>query len=218
MPVEQAIFTSLVRDGRAGYHLVARSRGIDDADAQVLTSWCPSHGALLLNAANNCSVNFHSMPHGRFALSRTREGPPEYSGRGGRQVYTHILVLTRDELVIADWQPFALYRDALARGTMRVRLSPPSELPPIELGRTYPRRGVRDPEALASSVPIDQVGCWCDDLVAGRSVLVHHEGDRVRLFEALVGLLPAEAVTSLSFTTSLRSSVVRPYRLGPASP
>ncbi len=216
MPVEQAIFTSLARDGRAGYHLVARSRGLDDADAQALTSWCPSHGALLVNPANLCSLNFHPMPRGRFAISRTREGPPEYSGRGGRQVYTHILVVTRDDLRLADWQPFSLYRDALARGILRVRLGPPAELPHVELGRSYPARGVRDPEALTQSVSIDQLAAWCDDLVNGRSVTVNYEGDRLRLFEDLVNLLPVEAVAAVSFTTSLRSSVVRPFRLGPA--
>src|SRR5208337_2441493 len=49
-------------------------------------------GSLLLDQYNRVSVNFHPLPSGRFALSRTCEGPPEYSGRGGRQLYTHIMI------------------------------------------------------------------------------------------------------------------------------
>src|SRR5262249_31114073 len=135
---------------------------------------------------------------------------------GGRQVYTHVLVLTPEDMRTANWHPFALARDALARGTMRVRLGPAPELPRAQLARSYPARAVSDPEGLAEAVPFDRIQSWCDDVVAGRSVQVAYEGDRMRLFEALINLLPVQAVPLLSFTTSLRPSVVRPFRLGPA--
>src|SRR5262249_47040117 len=111
---EQAIFTSMTRLGKSGYHLVARSPGVSESDAITLATWSPSHGALIVDAANRTSVNFHPMPGGRYALSRTCEGPPEYSGRGGRQLYTHALILEKAKLQQACYQPFALYRDALA--------------------------------------------------------------------------------------------------------
>ena len=47
---EQAIFTSLPRRGKAGYHLVARSPGVTDAEAKALATWSPSHGALIVDA------------------------------------------------------------------------------------------------------------------------------------------------------------------------
>jgi hypothetical protein len=58
----------------SGYHLVARSRGVSDLEAGALTTWSPSHGALLVDPANRTSVNYHSLPGGRYALSRTCEG------------------------------------------------------------------------------------------------------------------------------------------------
>src|SRR5271170_5441446 len=90
---EQAIFTSLPRRGKAGYHLVARSQGVSDLEAGALTTWSPSHGALIIDAANRTSVNFHNLPSNRYALSRTCAGLAEYSGRGGRQLYTHTLIV-----------------------------------------------------------------------------------------------------------------------------
>ena len=49
MPADQAIFTSLVRRGKSGYHLVARSPGITEAEAGSLARWAPSHGGLIVD-------------------------------------------------------------------------------------------------------------------------------------------------------------------------
>jgi len=65
--VEQAIFTSLPRHGRGGYHLVSRSKGVSGQDAQAISRWSPSHGSLLQDQSNRVSVNFFSLPGGRFA-------------------------------------------------------------------------------------------------------------------------------------------------------
>jgi hypothetical protein len=59
---------------------------------------------------------------------------------------------------------------------------------------------------------------WCEQLIAGRSVQIDHQGDRLALFESLLGLLPESSIPCLSFTTSLRASLIRPFRLGPAIP
>ncbi|MFO0956216.1 MAG: hypothetical protein U0800_01985 [Isosphaeraceae bacterium] len=216
--IEQAIFTSLPRAGRSGYHLVSRSPGIDDNDAHALAAWCPSHGALLAGASNPFSLNFHPIREGRFALSRTCEGPPEYSGRGGAQVYTHALILGPEELEAADWQPFALLRDAMARGLLRFRRDPPASLPAARLGRAFRPRSSIDRSRLASACPADTLEAWCEALMAGRSVKVRYEGDRATLFEALFGILPATLLPAISFTTALRPSAVRPFRIGPAEP
>src|SRR4051812_485502 len=113
---EQAIFTSLPRAGKAGYNLVTRSQGVSQREAAAVTTWSPSHGALIIDAANRASVNFHSLPSGRYALSRTCAGSTEYSGRGGQQLYTHTLIVNDKTLKKAGNLPLALYRTALALG------------------------------------------------------------------------------------------------------
>jgi hypothetical protein len=211
--VEQAVFTSLPRRGRGGYHLVSRSEGVSETEAQAICTWSPSHGSLLLDEHNRVSVNFHPLPGGRFALSRACEGPPEYSGRGGRQLYTHILVLEDRALEAVVGQPFTLYHHALALGYLFYQANPAERLEPVKLPGFHVRR---DPRAwLARSVelglpPLEPLR---DRLLAGRPVRFSYSGDRAALAECLIGTLPPDVVRRTSFATSLEPSTVRPFIL-----
>jgi hypothetical protein len=209
--VEQAIFTSLLRHGRGGYHLVSRSPGVREADVQVLSTWSPSHGALLMDSYNRVSVNFHPLAEGRYALSRTCEGPPEYSGRGGRQLYTHILLIDDATLQAVGGQPLTLYRDALALGHPFYQANPPEVLEPAMLSACHIRR---DPEAWATrakELGLPPIEPLLNRLKSGRAVRYAYVGDRLALAECLIGALPPDAYRRISFTTSLVPSSVRPY-------
>jgi hypothetical protein len=210
---EQAIFTSLTRLGKSGYHVVARSPGVSESDAVALATWSPSHGALIVDPANRTSVNFHPMSGNRFALSRTCEGPPEHSGRGGRQLYTHVLVIEAAKLKQARYQPFAIYRDALALGYFHFRAEPDAVLKPVPLSRNYFHPEPEHWEECARSLGVPDLELHRERLAAGEDVKLSYPGDRAALVECLLATLPAEAVPLVSFTTSLRPSAVRPYRL-----
>lgn len=210
---EQAVFTSLQRHGRGGYHLVSRSQGIGGQDAQALSSWSPSHGALHVDPHNQVSVNLHPLPSGRLALSRTCEGPPEYSGRGGRQLYTHILVLEDRALRAAGGQPFSLYRNALALGYLLYHPNPPTVLEPIRLPTFFIPRTSKEWLKLAFDLRLPNLEPLRDRLAAGKPVRVAYAGDRMVLAECLIGSLPEEAARRVSFATSLEPSSVRPYLL-----
>lgn len=213
MWVEQAIFTSLPRHGLEGYHLVSRSKGVGEEAGRAIASWCPSHGGLLLDASNRASVNFHPLPDGRFALSRSCEGPPEYSGRGGRQVYTHILVIDDDALAAAGGQPFDVYRNALALGYLFHQFQPPRKLERIELPDFHVTRDRREWSALAAKLGLPPIEPLRERLLAGRSLRYVFDGDRVALAECLIGSLSPEVVRTISFASSLQPSVVRPFLL-----
>lgn len=213
MWAEQAIFTSMTRLGKSGYHVVARSPGVSESDATALATWAPSHGALIADPANRTSVNFHPMPGNRYALSRTIEGPPEYSGRGGRQLYTHALIVDAAMLQQSRFQPFALYRSALALGHFHYRPDPEPILPQVQLSRSYPRP---DPETWAdraSALNVPEIDALRERLNAGDDVKFVYAGDRAALAECLVGPMDPQVVSDLSFATSLQPSAVRPYRL-----
>lgn len=213
MHADQAVFTSLSRRGRSGYHVVSRSAGVSEAEAAALASWSPSHGALIVDEFNCVSVNFHPLPGGRHALSRTCEGPPEYSGRGGRQLYTHALIVDEDALRAADGRAVAIYRASLALGAFVYRADPPALLEPFELPRAYsePTAGEWDSRAAALGLPpLDELR---DDLAAGRAVRAAHDGDRLAFVECLLGPLSAAARPGVSFATSLVPSGSRPCLL-----
>jgi hypothetical protein len=210
---EQAVFTSLPRRGKSGYHLVARSPGITDLEAGAVSTWSPSHGALITNAANRFSVNYHSLPGGRFALSRTCEGPAEYSGRGGRQLYTHILIVDEKLLRRAGNHPWALFRAALALGYLRYRAEPEATLTPLRLCSTYPTHDPAHWSERALALGLDSPGLLVEKLMKGQTVELAYSGDRTLLAECLIALVPAEIRLQVSFSTSLRPSRVRPYQL-----
>ena len=101
--------------------------------AQAIARWSPSHGSLLRDPHNRVSVSGYPLAGGRFALSRSCEGPGEYSGRGGRQLYTHILVFDERALQAVSGQLFAIYHNALALGRLFHQFEPPSVLEPLQL-------------------------------------------------------------------------------------
>ena len=213
MRVDQAIYTSLPRAGKEGYHVVGRSPGVSEADAAALASWSPSHGALLVDDANRVSVNFHPLTDGRLALSRTCEGPPEYSGRGGKQIYTHAIIFEAALLEQANGSPMALYRDALALGTFRYRPEPKPVLEQIEVGRCHrdPGRGFWKARACELGLPdLDGLG---ERLIAGERLELRHPADRLRFAECILGSLPRHVLPAITVSTSLRPSSTRSFHL-----
>jgi hypothetical protein len=210
---EQATFTSLTRHGRAGYHVVARSPGVSEADATSLATRSPSHGGLIVDEANRTSVNFHPMPGGRVALSRTCAGPGEYSGRGGRQLYTHALIFDPKALRPAADHALRLYRAALALGHFHYQADPDAQLAPVKLPSTYPRLDESAWTERARSLGLTGLDGLGGRLASGGYVEFAHTGDRAALAECLLGLLPAEARRAVSFATSLVPSAVRPFHL-----
>jgi hypothetical protein len=213
MWAEQAVFTSLPRRGRGGYHLVSRSRGVGAADAQALARWAPSHGALISDGENPTSVNFHPLPSGRFALSRTCAGPPEYSGRGGAQLYTHLLIVDETVLQAVGFQPLLIYRDASALGCLLYQPDPSETLQPVPLSLLHLARDAAFWTERAVALGLPPLGPLQQQLQSGRPLHFAYSGDRILLAECLIGLLSPEAVKRTSFSTSLVPSSDRPFVL-----
>jgi GTPase-associated protein 1, N-terminal domain type 2 len=210
---DQAVFTSLPRRGRGGYHLVSRSRGVGAADAQALARWAPSHGSLIVDEKNRTSVNFHPLPSGRFALSRTCAGPPEYSGRGGAQLYTHFLIVDDEALQAVRFQPFLIYRDAAALGYFTYEPNPGETLEPVALSQLHPPRNAAYWADQAVRLRLPPLASVHQQLQATRPVRFAYSGDRIALAECWITQLAPEVVRSTSFSTSLIPSSDRPFVL-----
>jgi len=210
---EQAVFTSLPRRGRGGYHLVSRSQGVSAADAQALARWAPSHGALIADGKNGTSVNFHPLASGRFAISRTCVGPPEYSGRGGQQVYTHFLIVDDAIMQAVGFQPFSIYRDAIAMGHLLYQPDPSEVLEPVRLSQVHPSWNASFWADRAIELGLPPLEPLRNQLQSGQRLRFAYSGDRIALAECLIGLLSPEVVAGTSFATSLVPSSDRPFVL-----
>ncbi len=212
MLIEQAVFTSARTDRAAGYQLVAKSPGVDDRDARQLAAWGPSHDSLWDASPGAESVNFFPLPSGAWCVSKTSAEAQEYSARGGQQVYTQCLVVPRDTLLRFANNPFALLRAALAQGSLRVD-HPAGALEPIALvGRAsavdqplLTRLGARlGPRRLAGLV---QAALSSDALAITAGAA------SAELVAALLNCLPPECRGEFSFSTGLRVSSCRPFRV-----
>jgi hypothetical protein len=209
MQVEQAIFTSTGTSKVQGYHLVARSAGIDDRLAQSLAHWGPTHASLLEARLDASSLNYFSAGDGWLAVSRTVYGGPEYSGRGGMQVVTLFLALRSDQLAGYDFNVVSFARAGLALGHLRL-------LP--ALGQRLTRLDVPDRSLLgcpASSSPhaVETLQSLLELLDRHSQIAVLGHSQPLAILDYLIQQIPPEQRLMLSFTTGLRPSLHRRFRI-----
>ena len=211
MQVEQAIFTSARSLHASGYHLTARSRGIDDGLAQTISPWGPSHASLVSEEFDASSLNFFPVGNDRFALSRSVYGGHEYSQRGEFQIVSIIIVFHREQLAGYSDNPIALAQTVLALGHLRLRSVVHGSLSLLDIpdrsmfGFVSPFPEDRYDEILTSRV--------LDTIQDGRRVAVFGLSDPMPTLDQLARRVPRDQRAELSFTTGLKPSVHRDFRL-----
>lgn len=211
MQVEQATFTSAQTHNLQGYHLVARSNGIDEELARVISVWGPSHASLASSDRNASCLNVFPAGRDHIAFTRTVFGGPEYSERGGLQIVTRFLVFRADQLEGYDYDLVAVARMACALGHLYLQAKSPERLPTISF-----------PEHSMTAVLMEENDNDDDSsvvrevaraLASNRQVAVIGFDDPESLIEDLIRRTPLRHRLDLSFTTGLNPSVHRPFRL-----
>ena len=110
MRLEQALFTSAQTKQAQGYHLVARSPGIDDRLAQQLSLWSPSQNALIERDIDGESLNYFTVDGEWMAISRTVYAGAEYSDRGEFRLETNIIAIHCGQLSDVEIHPIEITR------------------------------------------------------------------------------------------------------------
>lgn len=132
MHIPQLLFGSS-RNGTKGYQLLGATPGISD---DVIRDFCrraPSHDSLAADNDDNAEgLSFSACAKGRFLLTRTVFGGPEYSGRG-RQIITTAMVLTQSQIDCYSGNPIRILDTALTTGNMILPAKASPNLPAIEL-------------------------------------------------------------------------------------
>jgi hypothetical protein len=211
--IEQAIFTSAETDRSSGYQVVATSPGVSEADARELSVWGPSHDALLCSDPGAVSVNFHPLPSGAYNIGRTTLAGSEYSGRRGARVYTQCLIVSPDSLRRFANNPFALLKAASAGGSLRSYDEVPKRLKPLRL---VGRAAVVD-ETLLNQLCRELGPAWLASLVqaalASSMIGIAGGSEPEQVIAGLINCLPPECRTQFSFSTGLKLSSRRPFRV-----
>ncbi len=217
MMIEQAVFTSAQTERAVGYQVAARSAGVDEVDAKDLAVWCPSHDSLLDCGPQASSVNFHPLSSGAYCVSRTIAAGWEYSGRGGHRVYTHCLIVSPQTLWQFANNPFSLLRAAMAHGAMAVH----GEVPPYLEGFALPGSASAVDCDLLSRLATNpgplRMALLVQTALENKRVAVFGPPNAEKLIAGLINCLPPECRTEFSFSTGLKYSSRRPFRLVGAS-
>lgn len=210
--VEQAIFTSARTSRLDGYQLVAVSPGVTDDDARELATWGPAHDSLIQDETHETSTNFHPLGPHKYCVARTMLGGAEYSGRRGRQVYTHSLIIKKRDFVRFHNNPFELLIAALAREDVRPQDNYPNDLPVLRL---LPSGNPVNSQMIAEhrdDTTLRKLVAWFQDALAhDRLILSGYEDDDE--FARFFNLLPVAARPWFSFSTRLKYSTGRRFRM-----
>jgi hypothetical protein len=149
-----------------------------------------------------------------YCVSKTMSCAGEYSGRAGPRIYTQCLVLSPDLLARFANNPFAVLRAAVAQGTIHRTDEVPRELNAIRLvGRCGPVD-----HGLLTELIHDPGAEW---LVGGLAEMQSKQqwaiatsaAQAPRLIAGLLNCLPIACRAEISFTTGLRLSPRRPFRI-----
>ena len=211
--VEQAVYTSARTERSAGYQLVAQSSGVCAADARALAVWGPSHDALLETSPDVVSVNFHPLPSGAYCVSRTTAAGWEYSGRGSQRIYTHCLVVPPEVLARFANNALALARAASGAGAMREYENVPRHLEPLAVPGGAPAVDQHLLARLAMPPGPQAMGRLMHVARQSQCLAVAGPPSPAHLIEGLLLCLPPTCRTEFSFTTGLKYSSRRPFRI-----
>lgn len=213
MRIPHAIFTSLRSERLEGYQLAARSEEVSEELARELNTWGPAHDSLLDEHSLEPSINFHPLSANYYCLSVTRSAGAEYSGRAGGRIYTQMFLLSPEALDRFGNNPFLIRRAIQAAGRELVLAEPPNRLRSFRLVGRAGDSDSRDYEQVLECISPETLQKLARKVIENPAVALAMPAPLPALFAALFQRLTPEHRMQVSFTTGLRHSPRRPFRL-----
>ncbi len=205
--VEQAVFTSVRGRLASGYQLAATSPGIHPELARELSHWGPAHDSLEDPSPSAQSLNFHPLDEQHWCLSQTLATGAEYSGRRGLRIVTQMFVLGSEAFGSFDFHPIRALQAIQANYACNVS---------ADLDETLRSRRIRVPTRFAKDVDpclVDRLERFREALRNPKPIAVQSHDPARTLLKRLFDCLAPEDRQRLSFTTGLRHSLRRPFKL-----
>jgi hypothetical protein len=210
--VEQAVFTSSDRGRLKGYQLVSKSAGIDRSLSQELSHWAPTRSSS--ENPEDWTLSCFPVADEFTAITRTTLGGPEYSGRGGTQVVTLILMFRNEQLKPYAFNTVTVSKNAMAMGCLKLPLDLESEQLPLAFVPTYPI--ISDTDGSDDDIDGDQYEETLEKIVSviedGRRVAIIGSMKPMEMVDRLIRRMSIAARRKFSFTTGLEPSTRRPFQ------
>lgn len=207
LTIEQAVYTSVRGKLTSGYQLAAASPGISPELARELSRWGPAHDCLEDPTPSSQSWNFHALDDFHWCLSQTIAAGAEYSGRRGPRIVTQMFVLDEVAFESFDYHPI--------RALQAIQASCSSNLS-ADLQPALPSQRMRAPTRFLPQVNCEQLRrleAIRDAIGDQQAIAVCGRGAPRSVLKRLFDCLPPQDRKALWFTTGLRHSLRRPFRL-----
>lgn len=220
MWIEQAIYSRAAGGHTNHYELTGLSSGISADDASALAIWGPAHDCLLDISPRASSINFFPLPSGSYCVSRSSVYNRGMSLDGARslaqegcEVLTHALVVPAAALAEVHHDPFAIVEAMNVAG--RWLATPPrsQELNGLELHIEAPLVDETRISRAVATFGLDWLVGTIDVLLHHTAVAIIGDTSREQLVSAVLSCVPPSCRGELSFSTGLKYSPRRPFRL-----
>lgn len=210
--IEQAVFTAVETEDAVEYRVVSHSSGICSQDLKELAVWSGANDALLDVCADAESLNFHPLPSGAYCVSRTIR-TEEPGGVIGPRLLTHCLIVPPKILSRFGNNPFALASSVSADGLWRSGLAPHSDLESFVLTGGDSAVDERLLEHLATNPGAWSMAALVQTAMDAAFLAVGGPLSAKELLAGLFSCLPLECRLEFSFSTGLKFSPRRPFRI-----
>ena len=213
MLLDQAIFTSIRGRKGSGYQIAGHSPGVRPDELKELSTRSPSHEALVERHEAARSISCWVMPRGRWCICLTVHSGPEPSGRGGWRVYTHSILADEEAMALYDYHPWRLLASLHAQFSFQPLEAVPEALPSLRMvgpSKWFSSHATRQ---ILKQIPAESLATIIHHLLEGEHVVVFTASRQESLAVAVLDLLPQDARPAITFSTGLRYSARRPFRL-----
>lgn len=207
---EQAIFTSIRSPMGEGYRIVAASPGLRPEEKAEITRLSPSHNSLCTGGAVAEAIATYPLATGRQCIAYSQHAGTEHTARGGQRVFTHILILDREDFNALGANPFRAYAGIPTGQAIAPSDSIPSSLPPVTLeppGREFVSA------ASTAGLDIELLCAISSAISAGCRLVVAGVARPLPALEWALLLTPRWYRRKLSASAGLRFSTSRPMQL-----
>ena len=181
--------------------------------ARELSRWGPSHDCFFDGCRVSRSVNFFRLSDGSLCTSVTVPAGAEQSGRSGEQMLTHFLVGDATAMGEFACDPFALVRAADALGVFDIHEASDAPMNTITLAGRSRTLDERLLERATENVGTEALTSLLSACIRDTFVALAGSNDAETDIQALIQVLPIDCRAELSFSTALRHSPRRPFRL-----
>ncbi|MGD9126649.1 MAG: hypothetical protein PVH19_04650 [Planctomycetia bacterium] len=220
--IEQAIYT-LVRpsDPTPGqktekpnrYGVIAASPNVDLADIEAIADWSPRAEDMLDTSSAGVSFNFYPLPSGSYCISRSTMHGWEYGTGSPHFAYTQCLIVPRSKFVSFANDPFAVLRAAIAGGIFEIQHHTSQELEPLRLSGESPPVDATLLNRLRENPGIDWLTSMVQAALDSQRLVLYPIDAARHLLAGLLQCVPVECRPEFSFSTGLRDTLNRPFRI-----